>query len=69
MIAIVNIDPNPRESGLHLYSLRINQQEICQFTHKREDGLSTCLKRAADGYLASVVEKLMNYQASEGGKE
>jgi hypothetical protein len=47
MIAIVNIDENPRAFGEHLYSLRINQRELCKFKHKREDGISTCLMKAA----------------------
>lgn len=47
MIAIVNIDPSPRPTGKHLYQLRINSKEICQFTHNREDGLDKCLLAAA----------------------
>lgn len=47
MIAIVNIDKNPRQFGVHRYQLRINSMEICQFEHKREDGLAACLLAAA----------------------
>jgi hypothetical protein len=47
MIAIVNIDPNPRESGFHLYEIRINRKPITRFMHKREDDLSVCLGIAA----------------------
>lgn len=50
MIAIVNIDPNPRKTGKHLYSLRINRTEFCQFTHKREESLAVCLRKAAEAY-------------------
>ena len=46
MIAIVNIDPDPRLSGQHLYSLRINAQEVAQFKHWREEPLSALLNRA-----------------------
>ena len=45
MIAIVNI--TQPATGPHTYSVRINRQEICQFDHKREDGLSACLLAAA----------------------
>jgi len=47
MIAIINIDPNPRPFGTHLYELRINREVICIFTHKREEGLTKCLELAA----------------------
>ena len=47
MIAIVNISPDPKPFGEHIYALRINHREICQFTHKREDGLAVCLMAAA----------------------
>jgi len=48
MIAIVNIDKNPRKTGIHLYEVRINQDVICRFTHNREDGLATCLRMACE---------------------
>ena len=47
MIAIVNIDDNPRAEGDHLYAVYINKKEICRFTHMREDGLSQCLFKAS----------------------
>ena len=47
MIAIVNITSEPKPHGQHKYSLRINKMEICQFEHKREDGLAACLAAAA----------------------
>ena len=46
MIAIVNIG-GPDGNGEHSYSVRINRNEICRFTHRREDGLELCLLRAA----------------------
>lgn len=46
MITIVNIDEKPRKIGWHQYSLRINELEICRFSHKREDSLSRILNRA-----------------------
>jgi len=48
MIAIVNIDKNPRKAGIHTYEVRINHDVICRFTHKREDGLATCLRLASE---------------------
>ena len=48
MIQIVNIGGNPQ--GTSDYSLRINNQELCQFKHDRPQGLSMCLRKAADAY-------------------
>ena len=47
MIAIVNIDPDPRETGFHLYEIRINKTPITRFMHMRENGLEECLELAA----------------------
>ncbi len=47
MLAIVNIDPNLRKTGVHRYSLRLNSLEICQFKHKREEPMSEILYLAA----------------------
>ncbi len=47
MIAIVNIDKNVRESGPHLYELRINRKVITTFIHYRERSLYQCLFAAA----------------------
>ena len=54
MIAIVNITKNPKPKGRHTYSLRINDKEITQFTHNREDSLSVCLQKASE---AARVER------------
>ena len=50
MICIVNIEPEPKAFGIHKYSLRINNTEVCQFEHKREEGLGVCLRKAANAY-------------------
>lgn len=34
--------------GVCKYQLRINQQVIAEFEHSRPDGLTVCLKKAAD---------------------
>lgn len=47
-IIIQNVDENFRLTGVHKYVLRINNKVIAHFTHKREDGLAACLRRAAD---------------------
>lgn len=47
MVAIVNIDPNLRESGEHLYSIRINHTEVAQCRHYREDSLYELFRAAA----------------------
>ena len=56
MIAIVNIDDNPRLEGEHLYVVKINKKEICRFTHRREDGLSQCLFKASKAVAHNAVD-------------
>ena len=46
MIAIVNLE-QPEDGDLRTYSLRINNDEICQFKHRRNAGLAVCLEKAA----------------------
>jgi hypothetical protein len=53
MIAIVNVSPEPKETGIHLYEVRVNRKVICEFTHLREEPLSVCLQKAAN-----VVKKI-----------
>jgi hypothetical protein len=55
MIAIVNISDVFKEKGRQKYSVRINDREICQFYHNREEGLAKCLLIAS-----KVVEVRMN---------
>ena len=57
MIAIVNIDKNVRDSGSHLYELRVNQKVICKFSHDREQSLDICLMKAAEAYKMSIKDK------------
>ena len=49
MIAIVNVGPHddPDQTGWRNYEVRINHEVIATFTHKREHGLSRCLRMAA----------------------
>lgn len=47
MIAIVNVDPDLRETGPHLYEVRINRTVVAKFSHRREDDMSTLFERAA----------------------
>lgn len=47
MIAVVNVDPDLRPTGPHLYEVRINRKPVATFVHHREDDLSTLLERAA----------------------
>ena len=47
MVAIVNIDENPRPKGMHLYSIRINHKEVGRCYHMREHSLATLLETAA----------------------
>jgi hypothetical protein len=47
MIAIVNVSKDLKPTGQHTYELRINRDVIATFTHRREEGMSRCLQRAA----------------------
>ena len=48
MIAIVNISPpGTKDEEENEYVLRINKQILFYFKHKRTDGLSACLRKAA----------------------
>ena len=46
-IIIQNISPHSSPFGQQEYEVRINQEIITTFTHKREEGLAVCLRRAA----------------------
>ena len=48
MIAIVNVSTHHSPIGWHEYELRINAKVIARFRHKREEGLTKCLERAAE---------------------
>lgn len=50
MIAIINKGPHNKDDpmGERTYHLMINNVLICEFKHVRGDGLSTCLRKAAD---------------------
>ena len=44
MIAIIN---RGKKGKLRRYEVKINEEHICEFTHKRSDGLAVCLEKAA----------------------
>ncbi len=48
MIAIVNRGGD--KNGICKYSLQVNNKILTTFKHNRKDGLSTCLRKAADAY-------------------
>ena len=49
MIAIVNMGPHNEDDplGMRTYEVRINSTVICEFQHRRGDGLSECLLKAS----------------------
>lgn len=57
MIAIVNVDSNARQTGLHQYELRINNRVVARFVHHREEPLHECLLRAAIAAEEKVAPK------------
>jgi len=56
-IIISNDGSNPTAVGEHGYTVKINDKLICAFTHTREEGLSQCLRRAADAVAKEEVLK------------
>jgi hypothetical protein len=50
MIAIINIGGGDANDimGWREYEVRINRDIICKFMHRRSDGLSVCLQKAAN---------------------
>lgn len=64
MIAIVNVSENISPVGTQDYELRINARVIAHFKHKREDGLTVCLQKAAQ-----AAEKAKWQEAAEMLKE
>ena len=46
MIGIIN--RTGKKTGWNTYELRINFDVIGRFTHRREDGLAECLRKAAE---------------------
>ena len=61
MIAIINVSTNSSLIGWQYYEIRINEEVITYFKHKREDGLAKCLQRASE-----AVEKASIQQFSLG---
>jgi len=65
MIAIVNMGATEEggmsdPGGLRTYEVRINQQVVCQFKHKRIDGLAVCLEKAAKAVRAHELKKTLS---------
>lgn len=58
MICIVNVSNELKPYGLHQYEVRVNQETIVRFSHKREDDLAECLRRAADAVEADWLKHL-----------
>lgn len=69
MIAIVNITQPCEPTGMHTYSLRINHREVCQFEHRREDGLADCLQSAAFAVKKKSILELASKLAEESCKK
>jgi hypothetical protein len=57
MILIRNISPKVRATGIHEYEIRINRDLIAKFKHKREEGLSVCLRKASEAVYDELILK------------
>ena len=62
-IIIQNMGGNPL--GVCKYQLRINQKVIAEFEHSRPDGLTACLKKAADAAEKAKWEGLRKWVEGE----
>lgn len=69
MIAIVNVSENPTPTGEHKYEVRINREVQAKFKHKREDGLSVCLIKAAKAIEQQKYKRLQKIVDSLGVSE
>ena len=47
-IIIENITDVPTSKGSNKYRIRVNEKVIAEFNHIREEGISECLRRAAE---------------------
>lgn len=59
MIAIVNVGLGT--DGKHKYKLMINHDEITEFEHNRDDGLSECLRLASESAKKHGNSEFMDY--------
>jgi hypothetical protein len=76
VIAIVNVSKRLRKTGWHTYELRINEAVVTTFKHRREQGLSQCLLRAAEAASRADLEHFLainslfaNRESKTRGKE
>lgn len=69
MICIVNISKKPKLKGKQRYSLRINEIELCQFDHNREDHLDMCLFKAIMAYKDQQHKSVMDFYLNKMSKE
>lgn len=64
MIYIRNISKRRRNKGKHIYEIGIagktEVHAMTTFEHRREDSLSTCLRRAADAVDKYLEKELTN---------
>jgi hypothetical protein len=60
-ILIHNDGSNPSTIGVHGYNIFINHKFIASFKHTREEGLATCLRKAADAVAATEVIKPVDH--------
>ena len=47
-VIIQNVSSHSSPFGEHEYEVRINTKVVATFTHKREEGLTVCLRKAME---------------------
>lgn len=47
-VIIENMGPTGAHDDERFYRIRVNQDIIARFTHRRGEGLAACLRKAAD---------------------
>ena len=57
MIAIINQDIKNKNDETW-YHVQINKEFVCEFYHKQDEGLATCLRKAASAVDQQIVEEM-----------
>ena len=65
-IIIQNVSQHVSMCGEHDYEVRINEVVKARFKHKREDGLTVCLRRAMKAVERAKWEAVISDPAWEG---
>lgn len=67
-VIIENLSPpDLPDDATHEYRLRLNMAEIVRFSHRRDEGLAECLRRAAEAVDAAGETRVV-FRTRKKGK-